>query len=60
MIITAKEYADATTFAEESSLYKDLVARLKLNNTTPDSKELNKELSRARAESVITLFKNFT
>lgn len=60
LIITAKGYADGTTIAEGSSLYKDLLARLKLNNTRPDSKELNKELSRARAESVISLFKNFT
>ncbi|MBS1919918.1 MAG: hypothetical protein JST17_06680 [Bacteroidetes bacterium] len=60
LIITAKGYADGTTIAEGSTLYKDLVARLKLNTTPPDSKELNKELSRARAESVISLFKNFT
>jgi flagellar motor protein MotB len=60
LIITAKGYADGTTIAEGSTLYKDLVARLKLNNTPPDSKELNKELSRARAESVIALFKSFT
>ena len=60
LIITAKGYADGTTIAEGSSLYKDLLARLTLNNTPPDSKELNKELSRARAESVISLFKNFT
>ncbi|MBS1621827.1 MAG: hypothetical protein JST10_04230 [Bacteroidetes bacterium] len=60
LIITAKGYADGTTIAEGSILYKDLLARLKLNNTPPDSKELNKELSRARAESVNSLFKNFT
>ncbi len=60
LIITAKGYADGTTIAEGSSLYKDLIARLKLNNTPPENKELNKELSRARAESVIALFKNFT
>jgi flagellar motor protein MotB len=60
LIITAKGYADGTTIGEGSQLYKDLVARLKLRTTTPDAKELNKELSRARAESVITLFKKFT
>ena len=60
LIITAKGYADGTTIAEGSQLYKDLVARLKLRTTAPDTKELNKELSRARAESVITLFKKFT
>lgn len=60
LIITAKGYADGTTIGEGTQLYKDLVARLKLKTTTPDAKELNKELSRARAESVITLFKKFT
>jgi flagellar motor protein MotB len=60
IIITAKGYADGTTIAEGSQLYKDLLARLKLRSTPPDAKELNKELSRARAESVITLFKTFT
>jgi flagellar motor protein MotB len=60
IIITAKGYADGTTIAEGSQLYKDLVARLKLRSTPPDAKELNKELSRARAEAVITLFKKFT
>ena len=60
LIITAKGYADGTTIAEGTQLYKDLQARLKLRTTTPDAKELNKELSRARAESVITLFKKFT
>jgi len=60
LIITAKGYADGTSIAEGSSLYKDLQERLKLVNTPIDNKELNKELSRARAESVINLFKNFT
>lgn len=60
LIITAKGYADGTTIAEGSQLYKDLVARLQITNVPPDNKELNKELSRARAESVIALFKNFT
>lgn len=60
LIITAKGYADGTTIAEGTQLYKDLMARLKLKSTPVDARELNKELSRARAESVITLFKNFT
>lgn len=60
LIITAKGYADGTSIAEGSQLYKDLVAKLKLNNSQPDAKELNKELSRSRAEAVISLFKNFT
>ncbi|MFI5133155.1 MAG: hypothetical protein ACHQEB_02410 [Chitinophagales bacterium] len=60
LIITAKGYADGTAIAEGTSLYKDLQARLKLRSTPPDNKELNKELSRARAEAVITLFKKFT
>ena len=60
LIITAKGYADGTTIGEGTQLYKDLVARLKLRTTSPDAKELNRELSRARAESVITLFKKFT
>jgi flagellar motor protein MotB len=60
LIITAKGYADGTAIAEGTSLYKDLQARLKLRSTPPDNKELNKELSRARAEAVIILFKKFT
>ena len=60
LIFTAKGYADGTAIAEGSTLYKKLQERLKLNSTQPDSKELNKELSRARAESVIALFKQFT
>jgi hypothetical protein len=60
IIITAKGYADGTTIAEGSQLYKDLIARLKLKSGPVDAKELNNELSRARAEAVITLFKNFT
>jgi flagellar motor protein MotB len=33
---------------------------LKLKGTEPDAKELNKELSRARAEEVIGLLKKYT
>jgi flagellar motor protein MotB len=59
LVITAKGYADGTSIAEGTPLYKNLTARLKLNTTAPDNKELNKELSRARAEEVITLFQKF-
>ena len=60
LVITAKGYADGTSIAEGTSLYKNLIARLKLNTPTPDNKELNKELSRARAEEIIALFKKFS
>ena len=33
---------------------------IKLSGKTPDDKELNKELSRRRAEAVIQLFKKYT
>lgn len=59
LVITAKGYADATTISEGSSLYKDLKERLKLSVSNPDGKELNKELSRARAKEVIDLFQKF-
>ncbi|MBK5270613.1 MAG: hypothetical protein JJE22_06325 [Bacteroidia bacterium] len=60
IVITAKGYADGTSIAEGSSLYKNLMARLKLSANPPENKELNKELSRARAEEVIVLFKKFS
>jgi len=60
LIIMAKGYADATPIQEGSSLYKSLVARMTLNPANPDSKALNKELSEARAEEIIKLFKKFT
>ena len=59
LVITSKGYADATTISEGSSLYKDLKERLSMSVKDPDSKELNKELSRARAEAVRNLFKKF-
>ena len=59
LVITFKGYADATTIGEGSSLYKSLKERLSMTNKDPDSKELNKELSRARAEAVRNLFKEF-
>jgi outer membrane protein OmpA-like peptidoglycan-associated protein len=59
LVITAKGYADGTTIGEGSSLYRDLKARLNLSGVEPDNKELNKELSRARAQSVKDLFEKF-
>lgn len=59
LVITFKGYADATVIGEGSTLYKDLKARLSLSGREPDNKELNKELSRARAEAVWNLFKKF-
>jgi hypothetical protein len=60
LVITSKGYADGTAIAEGSRLYNDLKERLRLTGINPDQKELNKELSRARAEEVINLFKKFT
>ena len=59
LVITAKGYADATTIAEGTSLYRDLKERVSLSVKDPDGKELNKELSRARAEAVKILFQKF-
>jgi hypothetical protein len=60
LVITAKGYSDATSIAKGSKLYNDLKERLRLTGAEPGQQELNKELSRARAEAVISLFKNFT
>jgi len=60
LVITAKGYADGTAIVEGTPLYSSLKDRLKLQTSNPDTKELNKELSRARAEAVITLFKQYT
>ena len=60
LVITAKGYADGTAIVEGTPLYNSLKDRLKLQTNNPDAKELNKELSRARAEAVITLFKQYT
>lgn len=59
LVITFKGYADGTTIGEGSSLYNNLRSRLALSGKEPDNKELNKELSRARAESVWNLFREF-
>lgn len=60
LVITAKGYADATTISDKSVLFKKLQDRLKLSNTNPTNEDLNKELSNARAQSVINLLKTFT
>lgn len=60
LVITAKGYSDATQIAEGSGLYKELKERVKLQTSNPGNRELNKELSVARAEAVIRLFKNYT
>jgi outer membrane protein OmpA-like peptidoglycan-associated protein len=60
LVITARGYADATTIGEGSFLYRKLKDRLKLNTPNPGKEDLNKELSVARAESVIALLKTFT
>lgn len=60
LVITARGYADGTSIAEGTPLYKDLYSRLKLKGTEPDNNELNKELSRARAEEIINTLKKYT
>ncbi len=60
LVITFKGYADGTIISPGSTLYNDLKNQLVLANVKdPDSKELNKELSRARAEAVKKLFAQF-
>jgi outer membrane protein OmpA-like peptidoglycan-associated protein len=59
LVITAKGYADGTTIGEGSSLYRELKAQLNLVGAEPDNKELNKQLSRARAKAVRDLFEKF-
>ena len=61
LVITAKGYADATTIVESSNLYKKLVERMRLSGKKPlTNEDLNKELSTARAQSVIELLQTFT
>jgi flagellar motor protein MotB len=57
LVVNANGFADGTSIAEGSALYKDLKARMK--TATAGDKEMNKELSRLRAEEVIGLFKNY-
>lgn len=60
LVITGKGYADGTSIVEGTPLYKALAEGVKLSGIPPDNKELNKELSRKRAEAVIELFKKYT
>ena len=60
LIITARGYADATTISESSGLYRSLQERLKMSGRPPTAEDLNKELSSARAESVIKLLKTYS
>jgi flagellar motor protein MotB len=57
LIVNANGFADGTSIAEGSALYKDIKSKIKNQNAS--GKELNKELSRLRAEEVIGLFKNY-
>ncbi len=59
LVITAKGYADGSIISPSTQLYRDLKQRLNLSNVEPDNRELNKELSRARAEAVKLLFQKF-
>jgi hypothetical protein len=59
LVITAKGYADGSIIPVGSQLYRDLKQRLNLSTVEPDNRELNKELSRARAEAVKLLFQKF-
>ena len=59
LVITAKGYSDATIIPPGSQLQRELKQRLNLTSQEPDNKELNKELSRARAEAVKLLFQKF-
>jgi flagellar motor protein MotB len=57
VVINANGFADGTSIAEGTSLYKDLKAGIKILN--PTNKDLNKELSRLRAEEAMGLFKKY-
>lgn len=59
LVITAKGYADGTTIAEGTPLYRELKERLSMSVKEPDAKQLNIELSKARAEAVRNLFQKF-
>jgi len=57
VVINANGFADGTSIAEGTSLYKDIRAGIKIPN--PTNKDLNKELSRLRAEEAMGLFKKY-
>jgi outer membrane protein OmpA-like peptidoglycan-associated protein len=57
VVINANGFADASSIADGTALYKDIKARLK---TGPSgSKEMNREISRLRAEDVMNYFRKF-
>jgi len=60
LVITANGYADGTDIESGTNLYKKLMSRMTLTGTNPTNEILNKELSDARAKSVIELLKTFT
>ncbi len=57
VVINANGFADGTSIAEGSALYKEIKAAIKIPN--PTNKDLNKELSRLRAEEAMSLFKKY-
>lgn len=57
VVINANGFSDGTSIAEGTSLYKDLKTGIK--SSKPTNKELNKELSRLRAEEAMGLFKKY-
>jgi outer membrane protein OmpA-like peptidoglycan-associated protein len=57
VVINANGFADATSIAEGTGLYKDIKARLK--SGASGSKEMNREISRLRAEDVMNYFRKF-
>ncbi len=57
VVINANGFADATSIAEGTALYKDIKARLK--SGASGSKEMNREISRLRAEDVMNYFRKF-
>lgn len=57
VVINANGFADATSIAEGTTLYKDIKARLK--SGASGSREMNREISRLRAEDVMNYFRKF-
>lgn len=57
VVVNANGFADATSIAEGTGLYKDIKARLK--SGASGSKEMNREISRLRAEDVMNYFRKF-
>ncbi len=57
VVVNANGFADATSIAEGTGLFKDIKARLKTGAS--GSKEMNREISRLRAEDVMNYFRKF-